>query len=232
MRGSRDTRFAGLRPACRPEVGVPGRFCHHGTTAHRPLRACGPRADRRSAFQAACATRGSSLTRSAGLRPACRPEVGVPGRGCHARMAASPEVRAVRLGRVTTCAARSAARAGLKTGGPSRRVVTEAGRSEPGAPCGGGARRAVRACGPRAGLKAPTGRLASGPSRHAITEAGAFQPGASSRRSGGWWFVRSRDLAEQAYATAPAGGGLCRLKPAFQAGGAMPAWRRSRRCAT
>ena len=88
-------------------------------------------------------------------------------------------------------------------------------RSKPGAPCGGGARRALRACGPRAGLK--TG----GPRRRAIAEAGTFQAGALPRHSGGRWFLRSRDLGEQAYATPPAGGGLCRLKPAFQAGGAI-----------
>ena len=79
----------------------------------------------------------------------------------------------MRLGRGATCAARSAARAGLETGGPRRRV---------------------------------------------IAEAGTFRAGALTRRSGGWWFVRSRDLGEEAYATPPAGG-------------AMPAWRRWRRCA-
>ena len=96
---------------------------------------------------------------------------------------------------------------------------------------GGGGRRALRACGPRAGLKAPTGRLASGPGRRVIAAGGTFGVGALTRECGGWWFLRSRDLGERAYGTPPAGGGLCRLKPAFQAGGAMPAWRHSGRCA-
>ena len=33
--------------------------------------------------------------------------------------------------------------------------------------------------------------------------------------------MRPRGLGEQPYATVPAGGGVCRLKPAFQAGGAI-----------
>ena len=90
---------------------------------------------------------------------------------------------------------------------------------------GGAGRRALRACGPRAGLK--TG----GPERRVIAAGGTVRAGALARGSGGWWFERSRDLGEEAYVTPPAGGGLCRLKPAFQAGGAMPAWRRSGRCA-
>ena len=60
-----------------------------------------------------------------------------------------------------------------------------------------------------------------------MAEAGTFQAGSAIEAG----FARSRDLGEQAYGTPPAGGGLCRLKPAFQAGGAMPAWRRSGRCA-
>ena len=50
-------------------------------------------------------------------------------------------------------------------------------RSKPGVPRGEAARRVLRACGPRAGLK--TG----GPSRHAITEGGTFQAGGAVRGS-------------------------------------------------
>ena len=107
----------------------------------------------------------------------------------------------------------------VRDAGPSARVsrwrAMPAGgrRSEAGAPCGGGAGRALRACGPRADRRS------------------AFQAGGLPRRSGGWWFLRSRDPAQRPYATPAASGGLCRLKPAFQAGGAMPAWRRPGRCA-
>ena len=76
-------------------------------------------------------------------------------------------------------------------------------RSEPGVPCGGAAGRALRACGPRADRRS------------------AFQAGAPRRESGGWGFLRLRDVGEQGDVTLPAGGGLCRLKPAFQAGGAV-----------
>ena len=69
------------------------------------------------------------------------------------------------------------------------------------------------------------------PAARAMPAGGRRSEGVASRRSGGWIFLRSRDVGEQTYATPPAGGGLCRLKPAFQAGGAVPAWRASGRWA-
>ena len=84
-----------------------------------------------------------------------------------------------------------------------RAMVARGRRSEAGVPCGGGARRALRAGGPRADRRS------------------AVQAGAPFRRSGGWWLLRSRDVGERGDVTPPAGGGLCRLKPAFQAGGAI-----------
>ena len=75
----------------------------------RALRACGPRADRRSAFQAGCAARLGSSTRFAGLRPACRPEVGVPSRVC---CAAEEVLRALRA-----CGPRADRRVGVPSRG-------------------------------------------------------------------------------------------------------------------
>ena len=74
----------------------------------------------------------------------CRPEAGAPRRGGHLRWLAPRRGSEppVSVSGVTTCAARSAARAGLETGVPSR------GRHP-----GGSARRALRTCGSRAGLK-------------------------------------------------------------------------------
>ena len=102
------TRFAALRAACRPEVGGPSRSRAFSRSARRALRPCGPRADRRSAFQAVpalfrgrrgalCGPAGRvpaggrrskpsprlcvvGSTRFAALRAACRPEVGAPSR--------------------------------------------------------------------------------------------------------------------------------------------------------
>ncbi len=105
---ARDPRFARRRRACRPEAGGPSRPRAFSRAAMRALRPSGPRADRRSAFQAVpalflaqlCAPCGPpgrvptggrrskpsprffsrSYTRLAALRAACRPEVGVPSR--------------------------------------------------------------------------------------------------------------------------------------------------------
>ena len=151
-------------PLCRPEVGVPSRWrdrdlwpyalcgpvgrvptggrrskpgARSGPVALRALRPCGPRADRRSAFQAGGAIGTHGPTRSAALWAACRPEVGVPSRGRDRDL--WPHALCGPVGRVPTGGRRSR---------PLRHLRRWALHSV--APSGPVALRALRACGPRA----------------------------------------------------------------------------------
>ena len=140
-------------PLRRPEVGVPSRVRHSaeprwaacgpvgrvptGGRRSKPgapfrgaglrrLRPCGPRADRRSAFQAGWVIPWSWVAPPAALWAACRPEVGVPSRVC------------------------DSAEPGCAACGPAGRVPTGGRRSKPGAPFRGAGLRRLRPCGPRA----------------------------------------------------------------------------------